>query len=158
MPAGRPSSFKPEYAKQAAKLCRLGAIDAEIADFFGVSEQTLNAWKKAHPEFLDALKEGKQLADAEIADKLFRRAQGYTHKAVKIFNDGGKPMVVDYVEHYPPDTTACIFWLKNRRPDLWRDKQHQEITGKDGEPLMARADELAESLIAHVAASKPQQG
>jgi DNA-binding XRE family transcriptional regulator len=132
---GRPSSFKHEFAGQAAKLCRLGATDAELADFFAVSEQTINAWKKAHPEFLESLKEGKQLADAEIADKLYQRAQGYTHKAVKIFNDGGKEMIVGYDEHYPPDTTACIFWLKNRRPDLWRDKHDHELAGKDGGPM-----------------------
>lgn len=128
----RPTKYREEYAEQAAKLCRLGATDKEIADFFEVSEQTVNAWKGAHPEFLESLKSGKALADAEVADKLFRRATGYSHPAVKIFNDSGAPLEVPYLEQYPPDTTAAIFWLKNRRPDLWRDKIDTEHSGEVG--------------------------
>lgn len=117
---GRPSSYRSEYAEQARKLCRLGAIDKELADFFGVSEQTINAWKTAHPEFLESLKAGKELADAEVADKLFQRATGYSHPAVKLFMYQGTVIREEYIEHYPPDTAAAIFWLKNRRSDLWR--------------------------------------
>jgi hypothetical protein len=72
--AGRPTLYREEYTEQALKLCRLGATDRELADFFDVSEQTINAWKDAHPEFLESLKDGKAKADAEVADKLFRRA------------------------------------------------------------------------------------
>lgn len=132
----RPTRYRPEFAEQALKLCRLGATDKELADFFGTTESTLNRWKKSHPEFCASLKAGKQVADAEVADKLFRRATGYSHDAVKIFNDEGTPLIVPYTEHYPPDTTACIFWLKNRRPDLWRDKVQQEVTGADGGPVV----------------------
>jgi hypothetical protein len=126
--AGRPSSFRPEYCEQAEKLCRLGAIDRELAGFFGVHEDTINAWKIAHPEFSESLKRGKVDADAEVAEKLFRRATGYEHEAVKIFMPSGaaEPVYAPYTEHYPPDTTAGIFWLKNRRPDLWRDAQARE--------------------------------
>ena len=134
---GRPSSYKPEYAPQAVKLCRLGATDAEMADFFGVSEQTINAWKNAHPEFLESLKAGKLEADANVADRLYQRAMGYTHEAVKIAaNPQGDHVAVPYTEHYAPDTTAAIFWLKNRRPDQWRDKHTQELTGAAGAPLI----------------------
>jgi hypothetical protein len=72
------------------------------------------------------------MADAEVAEKLFKRATGYSHDAVKIFNDQGAPLQVPYTEHYPPDTTACIFWLKNRRPDLWRDKVEQQLEHSGG--------------------------
>ena len=131
MTIGRPSKYKPEYAEQALKLCRLGAKDTELADFFHVSEQTINAWKEAYPEFLESLKEGKGLADAEVADKLFKRATGYEHTAVKISaSPDGKEHITEYVEKYPPDTTAAIFWLKNRRPDLWRDKTEQAHSGE----------------------------
>lgn len=99
---GRPSAYKPEYADSVVKLCLLGATDAELADFYGVSEQTINAWKKKHPEFLEALKTGKQRADANIAQSLYQTA----------------------VEG---NTTAQIFWLKNRRPKQWRDKQEREV-------------------------------
>jgi organic radical activating enzyme len=128
----RPTKFQPEYAEQALKLCRLGATDKDMADFFGVVESTLNLWKQAHPEFSEALKEGKGLADAEVADKLFKRATGYSHPAVKIVADAKtkEEHVVEYTEHYPPDTTACIFWLKNRRPDVWRDKVETQHSGE----------------------------
>lgn len=137
MSGGRPSSYNDAYAEQALKLCRLGATDKELADFFGVSEQTINTWKVKHKKFLESLKEGKQMADAEVAHKLYRRAIGYSHEAVKIVANAntGQEHIVPFTEHYPPDTTACIFWLKNRRPDLWRDKLQQELTGKDGGPV-----------------------
>lgn len=124
---GRPSKYQPQYAEQALKLCRLGATDKELADFFQVDEKTINNWKDDHPEFLQSLKDGKGMADAEVADKLFKRATGYEHKAVKISaNPNGDEHLTEYIERYPPDTTAAIFWLKNRRPDLWRDKTVQE--------------------------------
>lgn len=120
----RPSKYKPEFAAQALKLCRLGATDKELADFFEVNEDTVNEWKKVHAEFSESLKGGKALADAEVADKLYKRATGYEHEAVKIVANAntGQEHIVQYTERYPPDTTAAIFWLKNRRPDVWRDK------------------------------------
>ncbi len=130
--AGRPSAYRAEYADQARKLCMLGATDANLADFFGVSESTVNNWKQVHPEFLESLKAGKQVADGEVAHSLYRRATGWEHGAVKIFlpPNATAPVLVDYVEHHPGDTTAQIFWLKNRRPDLWRDKQNIEHSGE----------------------------
>ena len=71
---GRKSNYKPEYANQALKLCLLGATDKEMADFFGCSEQTLNKWKKDFPDFLESLKKGKNVADANVASKLYNRA------------------------------------------------------------------------------------
>ena len=137
----RPSSFKPEYAEQAEKLCKLGATDKEMADFFAVSEQTINAWKQAHPEFLESLKKGKMLADANVADRLYSRAMGYSHDAVKIaVSPAGEHHQVPFTEHYPPDTTAAIFWLKNRRPDQWRDKIQQEHSGPDGGAIQTIAE------------------
>lgn len=137
---GRPSSYKPEYAEQAEKLCKLGATDKEIADFFGVAESTLNLWKTKEAGFSESLKKGKTLADANVADRLYQRAMGYSHDAVKIMTrsiGGGESVIeeVPYVEHYAPDTTAAIFWLKNRQRDKWRDKTEQELSGKDGAPL-----------------------
>lgn len=144
----RPPKYSPETtAVWALKLCRLGATDAQLADAFEVAESTLNRWKHDYPEFREALKKGKALADAEVADALFRRATGYSHPAVKIFNDQGAPLVVDYTEHYPPDTAAGIFWLKNRQPGLWRDKAQQELSGPDGQPLPAQAPSFVVSFV-----------
>lgn len=123
---GRPSKYKAEFAEQARKLCLLGATDAEMADFFGVTEQTVNAWKAAHPDFLESITQGKILADAEVADKLHQRAMGYSHPAVKIFNNQGVELVVPYTEHYPPDTQAASLWLRNRQSKKWRDKQEPD--------------------------------
>lgn len=133
---GRPSTYVPAFADQAAKLCKLGATDRDLADFFDVDEATINRWKLRYPEFCESLKLAKEEADKRVEQSLYRRAMGYSHDAVKIFNADGAPLVVPYVEHFPPDTTACIFWLKNRKPEEWRDRQHHEMTGKDGAPLV----------------------
>lgn len=140
---GRPSSYKPEYNEQALKLCRLGATDKELADFFGVTEQTLNNWKTAHPDFFESLKAGKQLSDAEVADKLYKRATGYSHPAVKIIQVAGEVRHEPYIEHYPPDTTACIFWLKNRQPAKWRDKSEVQT---DSASLVDALKDIANKL------------
>lgn len=102
-----------------------------------MSQQTVNAWKDAHPEFLESLKAGKEGADANVAKSLYRRALGYSHPAVKIItvprgnNQGSDVEEVPYTERYAPDTTAAIFWLKNRKPELWRDKIHAELSADD---------------------------
>lgn len=130
---GRPSKFDPAFVEQAQKLALMGATDKQMADFWGVSEQTLNTWKHTHPEFLESLKAGKLIADGTVVQSLYRRANGYSHGAVKILQYEGAPVIVPYTEHYPPDTTAAIFWLKNRQPALWRDKvevdQNHNIDG-----------------------------
>jgi hypothetical protein len=133
---GRPSKFKPEFVAQAKKLAELGATDREVAEFFEVEERTLHRWKHDHPEFCQSLKVGKEVADERVEQSLYRRALGYSHDAVKIaVNAAGEVTQVPFVEHYPPDTTAAIFWLKNRKPEEWRDVQRQEHTGKNGGPI-----------------------
>jgi len=139
---GRPTDYRPEYDEQAFRLCLLGATDKMLADAFDVSEQTINAWKQAQPSFLESLTRGKVKADADVASSLYRRALGYSHDAVKIFNQNGAEMVVPYTEHYPPDTTAAIFWLKNRQSGKWRDRQ--EHTGADGGPMQVQFPGLPE--------------
>jgi len=124
---GRPTEYKKEYDEQAEKLCKLGAIDTELADFFNVSEQTINTWKKKHPSFLESIKRGKEIADMEVANSLYKKATGYETKDVKIFQYEGMPVKVPYIKEYQPDTTSIIFWLKNRRPDKWRDKTEHDV-------------------------------
>lgn len=139
MPRGRPTTYKPEFIAQAKKLAKLGATDIEIADFFGVRESTLNTWKHTHPEFLESLKLGKKESDDRVERSLFRRAVGYEHDAVKIFlNRDGKPVIVPFRELVPPDTTACIFWLKNRDQKNWRDKI--AVGGDSDSPLVIKVD------------------
>lgn len=138
----RPSKFDEAMCEQAKKLCLLGATDKELADFFQVSESTLREWKGQHPEFSAALKEGKEMADATVGQRLFQRACGFSHPDTHFSNYQGVVTATPYTKHYAPDTTACIFWLKNRRPDLWRDRV--EHTGKDGGPMEHKHEGLSE--------------
>jgi hypothetical protein len=124
---GRKSKYQLDYCEQVTKLCRLGATDQEIANFFKVNEDTINVWKKQYKEFFAAIKEGKIQADAEVADRLYMRAIGYEHNEDKIFIYEGRPIIVPTIKRYPPDTTAAIFWLKNRQPKLYREKQELDI-------------------------------
>lgn len=119
--AGRPTDYKVEYVEQAFRLCLLGATDKDMADFFDVCEDTINEWKKVHPEFSESLKRGKIKADAEVANSLYHRALGYEHPEDKIFCTNGEVTTVETIKHYPPDTAAAFIWLKNRAG--WRDKQ-----------------------------------
>jgi len=130
MPAGRPTDYKEEYNELAHKLCLLGCTDKRLAELLETSEPTLNKWKRDFPEFLKSIKEGRDIADAEIAHATYHRAKGYSHPEDKIFNDGGEPMIVPTTKHYPPDTQAARLWLMNRHPDKWRDKQETEHTGE----------------------------
>lgn len=125
----RPTRYKAEYAEQALKLCRLGATDAELADFFGIAESTLNNWKNAHEAFMESIKTGKMLSDAEVADKLYHRATGYEHPEDDIRVVNGEIVITPTIKRYPPDTGAAIFWLKNRQSKKWRDKQEPDSAG-----------------------------
>lgn len=130
-PGGRPTKYKPEYAELAFKYCLLGATDGELAKYFEVDERTINRWKEDYPEFCQSLKEGKEEADAKVANSLFKRATGYEQETVKVFQFQGDPVVVPFTEHVAPDTGAAMAWLKNRQPSKWRDKQDIDMTIKD---------------------------
>lgn len=143
---GNKSRYKSENAVIARNMCLLGATDKHLADCFEVSEKTINTWKLKHKEFSTALKEGKMYSDAMVAKALYGRALGVKVKEVKTNDDG---TVVETVKEVPPDPTSMIFWLKNRQPDLWREKQSLEHTGKDGGPILTkheRSERLKELL------------
>lgn len=126
----RPSKYKEEYNEQAYKLCLLGATDKDMADFFEVDEATINRWKESKEGFCESLKRGKQLADANVASKLYHRAIGYEHKEIITASFQGEITdMKEVIKHYAPDTTAAIFWLKNRDKKNWRDKQDIEHSG-----------------------------
>jgi transposase len=137
---GRPSKYADSYPDQAEKLARLGLTDAEMADYFEVSEQTINNWKARYPGFFESIKRGKVFSDADVADKLYHRAIGaeweeeqaikiktveYDTKT-KVRTETERIEVISLKKAAPADTTAAIFWLKNRQPDKWRDKQQVE--------------------------------
>lgn len=142
-PVGRPTSYKTEYAQIAYRFCLLGSTDKEMADAFGVSEQTLNSWKIEFPEFLESLTRGKVFADALVAESLFKRATGYTATKVVTANVAGVISDVKEVNDYvAPDTQAASLWLRNRQSGKWRDKVDHEVAGKDGGPIQISIIEL----------------
>lgn len=131
----RPTKYQKAYAEQARKLCMLGYTDNQLADFFEVAVATINTWKKEHPEFLESVKKGKDLVDAEVVDSLFQRAMGYVAPDTDIRVIDNQIVKTQIKKHYPPDTAAAIFWLKNRQKKEWRDKIDHGIEGTDGGPV-----------------------
>lgn len=138
---GRPSKYKEEYAEQAHNYCLLGAIDEQLASFFDVSVTTINTWKETYPDFLASIKKGKEQADLEVTQSLKKRASGMKLKK-QVVKEGG---IVELEDEIPPDTAAMIFWLKNRQPKIWRDKQETEHSGRvEVTSLGSLIDELSE--------------
>ena len=103
---------------------RDGLTDEQIAHNMGISRSTLNEWKKKYPDISDTLKKGKDVVDIQVENALLKRALGYKYKeTTKELTKSGFMMVTkEVIKEVVPDTTAQIFWLKNRRPDKWRDK------------------------------------
>lgn len=149
----RPTGFKPEYAEQATKLCELGATDADLASFFKVSDRTIYRWQNQYPEFCQALKVGKAQADDRVERSLYHKAVGYTFDSEKVFQFQGAIVRAETKEHVPPDTTAAIFWLKNRRPEQWRDKTEHVFRNEAG----SLADDELERIAAGGRKGTPAQ-
>lgn len=117
---GRPSSYEPIFAQQAAEACALGATDQDLADLFNVNVRTIHRWKIQHQDFCHALNIQKGHYDDLVERSLAQRAIGYSHPDVDIKVINNKIVITDTIKHYPPDTKACLAWLYNRRPDRWR--------------------------------------
>jgi hypothetical protein len=145
---GQPSpyvgGYKASFPELARKLAMLGAKDVEIAGVLGISESTLNLWKTKHSEFSESLKAGKMVADAEVVDRLYQRACGYEHDEVDIKVVDKAIVLTPIRKIYPPDTTAAIFWLKNRQRAQWRDKVETGITDTNGKDVDITPESLAE--------------
>tara|TARA_R110002072_G_scaffold91346_1_gene203846 strand:- start:46 stop:624 length:579 start_codon:yes stop_codon:yes gene_type:complete len=119
---GRPTDYRPEYAEQAYRLCLIGYIDDQLAKFFQVSIQTLHNWRKKNPEFFDATRLGKAVADGRIAHSLFNRAIGITIEEWReAIGRDGELISLKTTKQIPGDVAAQKFWLKNRQPDKWRE-------------------------------------
>ncbi|MBS4052001.1 MAG: helix-turn-helix domain-containing protein [Methylomonas sp.] len=131
-PGRPPITFSHYYIELAHNYCLLGATDEQLAQFFNVPESTILKWQKDYPDFSDAIKRGRILADMSVAESLYRTCLGYTHTETttrEIRSASGEILSVETVtvtREMPPDTAACIFWLKSRQPDKWRDKTDVE--------------------------------
>ena len=109
---------------------RDGLIDEQIAHNMGITTKTLYEWKNKYGEISEALKKGKEVIDRQVENALLKRALGYTYDETT-YEDGVETKRV--MKEVAPDTTAQIFWLKNRKPAEWRDKieQQQTVTIQD---------------------------
>lgn len=104
---------------------RDGLTDKQIASNIGINETTLNRWKKDHLPIMQVLKESKEIADRQVENALHKTALGFYYNEETVTNQGE---VVTVRKYSKPNTTAQIFWLKNRKPANWRDKQEIEQT------------------------------
>lgn len=145
---GRPSDYTLEFCEKAANLYLQGATDFEVAQELGCHVATLYRWRAKHPEFREAMRMGKDEADDRVVRSLYHRAVGYSYPAVKIMQNDGMPVLVEYTEHVPPDTGACETWLTNRKRDDWKRRTSTELTGPNGGPIEVReADSLTDAEL-----------
>jgi transcriptional regulator with XRE-family HTH domain len=121
--------LSPEGLLLIEGWARDGLTDEQIAHNMGISRSTLNEWKKKYSDISDTLKKGKEVIDRLVENALLKRALGYTYDEVteEESEDGFKRKVV--TKEVIPDTTAQIFWLKNRKSDVWKDKQEINHSG-----------------------------
>lgn len=129
---GRPTKYKEEYNDQVYKLALLGYTDADFATFFDVTETTINNWKLDRKNgFIESLKKGRDQADSKVAESLYKRATGYD-------KDG---------KHYPAETVAIIYWLKNRQRSRWKDKPEEEGDENGNNSIVIRAPKGVEFKV-----------
>ncbi|GAB7387374.1 helix-turn-helix domain-containing protein [Bacillaceae bacterium] len=116
--------------QQIEDWARMGLTDEQMAHNMGINVATLYEWKNRFPEIVEAQKRGKEVVDQQVENALLKRALGYEYEEITYDADG--KIIKRVKKEVVPDTTAQIFWLKNRKPDVWRDRRNLEHTGKDG--------------------------
>lgn len=129
--------YTEDFPKRAEDYARQGLRDVDIAKKLGISKDTFYEYQKMYPDFSDSIKKGKAPIDFEVENALLKRAKGFEYEEVHVEYKPGKdpeaeliPTVIRKIKKIiVPDTTACIIWLKNRRPKLWRDKHDLDVSG-----------------------------
>lgn len=117
----------PEGLIKLEGWARDGLTDEQIAQNIGINPATLYVWKNNYPEISESLKKGKEVIDYEVENALLKRALGYEYTEIKTKTEEGVVTeVTTTTKQVVPDVTAQIFWLKNRKPDLWRDKPEDD--------------------------------
>lgn len=144
---GAPTKYIPEYhPDKAFELCvDFGATDKQLAKHLEIAESTLNNWKKDHPEFMESIKNAKDIFDTKtVEDCLLKRARGFRYTettrepaAVADSKTGKSKMIITkkVSKLVIPDVGAQCFWLKNRHPDRWKDIKQSVLTGENGGPV-----------------------
>lgn len=137
---GAKSKFKKEYVSVIENLCKRGFTDKELAEAFGVTETTVNNWKKNFPGYFKSIKDWKKEADKNVEKALYESAIGYEHPEVQFFKVGGKIVPQQTTKRYPPNDRSLRFWLTNRKPDEYRDRKEVDITSQ-GKSIVNRIRE-----------------
>ena len=143
--AGQPKiEITPEVLKEAERLAGQGLTKKQIARCLGMGYSTLMAKQVQHIEFLEAIKTGQAAGIDKVSNALFERAMGCKVIEERFVTKDGEPEVITATKHYPPDTVSCIFYLKNRAPDEWKDRREVATEDLDKKKLVEMTDEELE--------------
>ncbi len=157
MAGGRPTTYKPENDEIARQACMLGATNEALAERFEVCRRTIDNWIATIPGFSDAVRQGREVADASVISALFSRATGMEQKMTKVFCHRGQAVTANYIAYLPPDVRACIFWLRNRRPEQWRENRPLVAEEDDGD-WVSELDAASERARLAAIAEHPRSG
>lgn len=127
---GTPTKYTPEYCEKAREVCKEGMTNQQLADALGVGKTTVDRWLVKYPEFKAAVEAGRGVADRKVEFALFQKAiGGYSYTEKKEHRDKKGEITRTEVthKHLAPDTLAMIFWLKNRCPEVWRDRKELDL-------------------------------
>ena len=142
---GRPTLYKPEYADLARKFCMLGATNDDLARCFEVSRRTIDHWIETIEEFAAGVRQGRDLADANVIQTLYSRAMGFTKELKRYVLHRGELREVPVTLYYPPETQACMFWLRNRRHRHWLEKRKPPEEGPSTSELEAASERVRQA-------------
>ncbi len=124
---GPKTKFNEKLGETFIRLSKEGKTLDEIAEIVGVTSRTLTNWMGKHQDLVLAVREARQVADGLVEAALFNRAIGYSHPATHFAAHEGCIISEDYKKHYPPDTQAAMFWLRNRQPKRWKEKTEGDV-------------------------------
>jgi len=126
--AGRKTKYNKDFEDQAYKLSLLGCTNEELEEFFEISHPTFLDWRKKHPAFATAIKNGRRIANGEVIASMQKNATGYEHPDSQFNVVDGELVITEITKHYKPDPTSGIFILCNREPDKWKRKKEVDVT------------------------------
>lgn len=134
---GRPTKYSKDLDEITERLTLLGFTVEDLAKHLDVQVSTITLWRKKYPSFSAALNAGRLVADAGVVKSLYNRARGYTEIVTKVETDSDGNIIKTITEekHFPPDTTAAIYWTKNRQPKYWRNSERVEAGDESDEDV-----------------------